>query len=154
MKYLGLLPFLISLSGAACTDVKSDPAAKCYTSPLPAATVNSENRTVPWGTPSYILPNGTTCCSSLDQVRAGIDAVDDALLTFLAQRAAFVREATRFKATLDSVNVPSRNQEVIDEAVAAANTTTPPLPQVIAQGVFEAILNSSVPFEECVYESY
>lgn len=64
--------------------------------------------------------------------------------------AGYVREATRFKPTLDSVDVPSRDAQVIQEAVDAANSTTPPLPASIAKVVFEAILNASVPFEECV----
>ena len=65
-----------------------------------------------------------------------------------------VREATRFKTTLDTVDVPSRDTAVIEGAVAAANSTTPPLPQTVARGVFEAILNASVPFEECVFEEF
>lgn len=64
--------------------------------------------------------------------------------------AGYVREATRFKSTLDSVDVPSRDAQVVQEAIDDANTTTPPLPASIAKGVFEAILNASVPFEECI----
>jgi hypothetical protein len=67
---------------------------------------------------------------------------------------ALVREATRFKATLDSVDVPSRDAAVIEGAVADANSTVPPLPVTVARGVFEAILNASVPFEECVFEEF
>lgn len=65
-----------------------------------------------------------------------------------------MREATRFKATLSTVDVPSRDAAVIEEAVAAANSTVPPLPVTVARGVFEAILNASVPFEECVFEEF
>ena len=65
-----------------------------------------------------------------------------------------VREATRFKSTLDTVDVPSRDAAVIEGAVAAANSTHPPLPVTVARGVFEAILNASVPFEECVFEQF
>lgn len=35
-----------------------------------------------------------------------------------------------------------------------ANSTVPPLPKVVAEGVFRAILNASVPFEECVFEAF
>src|SRR4051812_33088968 len=65
-----------------------------------------------------------------------------------------VREATRFKATLDTVDVPSRDTAVIEGAVAAANSTIPPLPKTIARSVFTAILNSSVAFEHCVFEKF
>jgi hypothetical protein len=52
------------------------------------------------------------------------------------------------------VDVPSRDEEVIQGAVDAANTMSPLLPQTIAKKVFEAILNSSVSFEECVFGEY
>lgn len=65
-----------------------------------------------------------------------------------------MREATRFKATLDTVDVPSRDAAVIEGAVAAANGTKSPLPETVARGVFEAILSASVPFEECVFEEF
>lgn len=94
------------------------------------------------------MNGSTTCCSSLDEVRAGIDVVDAQLLSLLAQRAAFVREATRFKSTHDTVDVPSRDQQVIDNAMA--NATAFHLPQTIAKAVFTAIINTSVPFELCV----
>jgi chorismate mutase len=35
------------------------------------------------------MPNGTLCCGSLDQIRAGIDDVDSQLLELLAQRSAY-----------------------------------------------------------------
>ncbi|APA16338.1 predicted protein [Sclerotinia sclerotiorum 1980 UF-70] len=140
----------LAISATTPTQV-SDPASVCYNSPVPTPSPINTNRTIPWGTPSYTLPNGTTCCDSLDQVRAGINDINAQLVDLLAQRAAYVREATRFKATLGDVNVPSRNQEVIDGAVALANQTVPRLPEEIARGVFEAIINESVPFEECVW---
>lgn len=136
------------------TTATADFATPCYTNPLPSLTPSTANRTIPWGTPSFTLQNGTLCCSSLTQIRAGIDDIDDQLLALLAQRAAYVREATRFKATLDTVDVPSRDAAVIAGAVAAANGTTPPLPVVVAEAVFEAIINASVPFEQCVFEEF
>ena len=63
----------------------SDFAQACYGEPLPDLPQSKDNRTVPWSTPSIV--NGTsTCCSSLDEVRAGIDAVDAQLLQLLSQR--------------------------------------------------------------------
>ncbi|KAH9481714.1 hypothetical protein JR316_0006241 [Psilocybe cubensis] len=144
-------PTLTSPSASASA---TDFAAACYASPLPASSIlppSTDNRTVPWGTPSIIFPNGTTCCASLDDVRAGIDAVDDQILALLAQRAAYVREATRFKATRDTVDVPARDQQVIDGAVASAASVH--LPATIAGAVFESIISANVPFEECVVSS-
>ncbi|KAJ3577020.1 hypothetical protein NP233_g30 [Leucocoprinus birnbaumii] len=130
-----------------------DFAQACYLQPLPSVPASQDNRTIPWGSPSVTDKNGkVTCCSSLDEVRQGIDDVDNQLLDLLSQRAAYVREATRFKATRDTVDVPTRDQQVIDEAVG--NATQFHLPQVIAQGVFSAIINSSVGFELCVFDSF
>jgi hypothetical protein len=38
--------------------------------------------------------------------------------------------------------------------VNASKKTEPRLPDVISRGVFEAILNSSVSFERCVFGEY
>jgi chorismate mutase len=46
------------------------------------------------------------------------------------------------------LNVPSRNEEVVERAVTGAVEVY--LPQVVARSIFTAIINSSVVFEECV----
>ncbi|CAA7268802.1 unnamed protein product [Cyclocybe aegerita] len=128
-----------------------DSAAACYTEPLPDLVPSIDNRTIPWGSPS--INNGSsTCCVSLDEVRAGIDAIDAQLLQLLSDRAAFVREATRFKPMHDLVDVPARDQQVIDRAVGGAPAVH--LPQTIVRAVFTAIINASVPFELCVFDSF
>ena len=63
-------------------------------------------------------------------------------------RAAFVREATRFKAMHNLVDDPARDSQVIDGAVA--NATSLHLPGAIAKAVFTEIINASVAFELCV----
>ena len=63
-------------------------------------------------------------------------------------RAAFVREAARFKSNYTSINVPSRNEQVVQGAVQSAPAVD--LPQVIAKGTYEAIINSSTKFEYCI----
>jgi chorismate mutase len=46
------------------------------------------------------------------------------------------------------VNVPSRNEEVVQNAEQQAVHLG--MPVTIARATFEAILNSSVPFEQCI----
>ncbi|KIJ66080.1 hypothetical protein HYDPIDRAFT_110221 [Hydnomerulius pinastri MD-312] len=147
-----LLAILLLVMRVAYGCSADDAVEQCYGKILPSFPPSSDNRTIPWGQPSIQFPNGTTCCSSLDQVRAGIDDIDGQLLELLSQRAAYVREATRFKATLDTVDVPSRDQQVIDGA--EANAASVNLPQTIARQVFQAIINSSVSFEYCVFDAY
>ncbi|CZT02859.1 uncharacterized protein RAG0_09853 [Rhynchosporium agropyri] len=147
-----LLPLMV-LATVSGTETKDCNVSSCYASPLPPLSPLSltTSRPTPWGKPAFTLPNGTLCCDSLTQVRAGINAIDAQLVELLAQRAAFVREATRFKRTIDSIDVPARDREVIEGAVNASRKTEPRLPETIARAVFEAIINASVPFEECVF---
>ncbi|KAJ5804129.1 uncharacterized protein N7518_000432 [Penicillium psychrosexuale] len=64
----------------------------------------------------------------------------------------YVREATRFKSTRASVNVPSRNEAVLQQAEQQAVHIGVPL--TIARAAMGAILNSSVPFEQCIFDAY
>ncbi|KAG2073333.1 hypothetical protein BDR04DRAFT_1095249 [Suillus decipiens] len=130
----------------------SDLSDKCYDILLPSILPSTANRTVPWGKPTIHYPNGTTCCSSLNEVRTQLNTIDAQLLQLLSTRAQYVREATRFKSTLPDVNDPSRNKQVIQEAVDAAPSVH--LPQIIAEEVYEGIINSSVTFEECIFNAY
>ena len=91
MKNFSLTSILISVSCLAQvifgmnSNSKLDFAQACYGIPLPDLVPSSDNRTVPWGTPS--INNGSsTCCESLDEVRAGINAIDTQLLELLSQR--------------------------------------------------------------------
>lgn len=63
-------------------------------------------------------------------------------------RAAYVREATRFKSTRAAVNVPARNEAVLKQAEQEAVHIG--LPVTISRAAMGAILNSSVAFEECI----
>ncbi|KAG2037919.1 chorismate mutase, partial [Suillus americanus] len=120
----------------------------CYFVPLPSIPPSTANRTVPWGEPTIQYANGTTCCSSLDEIRENLDTIDAQLLQLLSTRASYVREATRFKATVADVNDPSRNHQVIQGAIDDAPSVH--LPQIVAEIVYEGIINSSVLFEECI----
>lgn len=71
----------------------SDYAGACYDETLPSIPPSTANRTIPWGSPS--IKNGSqTCCSSLDEVRDGIDKVDAQLLELLAQRRVHANTST------------------------------------------------------------
>ncbi|KAN0081446.1 hypothetical protein V8E55_009070 [Tylopilus felleus] len=124
----------------------------CYYIPLSDVPVSDVNRTVPWGEPTIKYANGTTCCSSLDQVRTALDDIDAQLLQLLPTRMAYVREATRFKSTEADVDNPTRDQQVIQGAINGAPAVH--LPQVVAQMVYQSIINSSVLFEVCIFNTY
>ncbi|KAL2010675.1 hypothetical protein VTN00DRAFT_6482 [Thermoascus crustaceus] len=123
----GLLASAASSSALSARNASDLSPSACYGATLPSIPPSADNRTVPWGSPSvhFSSLNGTlsTCCDSLDQVRDALDEIDSKLLDLLNQRAAYVREATRFKSTRASVNVPSRNREVVEQAKEKAFST-------------------------------
>jgi hypothetical protein len=59
---------------------------QCYFIPLPSIPPSTDHRTIPWGKPTIQYANGTTCCSSLDEIRYQLDTIDAQLLQILATR--------------------------------------------------------------------
>ncbi|MEO9245083.1 chorismate mutase [Pseudomonas inefficax] len=53
------------------------------------------------------------CCTSLDEVRQGIDEIDRSLVSLLAKRGRLVTQAAGFKKTTDDVRAPARVEQVI-----------------------------------------
>lgn len=64
----------------------SDYANICYGEHFPFMHASAENRTVSWDEARLDVDGGKKCCSSLAEVRQGIDAVDEQLLLLLAKR--------------------------------------------------------------------
>lgn len=52
-------------------------------------------------------------CRNLDEIRAGMDGVDNEIVRLIAQRVEYVREAAKFKVTSDSVAAPERVAAVL-----------------------------------------
>ncbi|KAJ6185699.1 hypothetical protein N7519_007000 [Penicillium mononematosum] len=145
----------LTLSTAIGSTTNANVNNACYGSNVSSAP-SADHRPVPWGTPSvhFSSLNGTitTCCDSLDEIRTALDDIDDQILDLLNRRAAYVREATRFKSSRASVNVPSRNEAVLKQAEQQAVHIG--VPVTIARAAIGAILNSSVPFEQCIFDAY
>ena len=59
-------------------------------------------------------------CGSLDEVRAEIDRIDDAIIRLIAERGAFVAQAARFKKDADGVRDAGRVEGVIQRVRAKA----------------------------------
>jgi chorismate mutase-like protein len=68
-------------------------------------------------------------CSSLDEVRSSIDAVDRQLLKLIAERRGYVLQAARFKRNEGDVRAPARVEQVIAKVrtLAAAEGVEPEL---------------------------
>jgi isochorismate pyruvate lyase len=52
-------------------------------------------------------------CNSLAEVREEIDKLDDEIVTLIAKRNNYIKQAARFKNTIDEVKAPDRIDAVI-----------------------------------------
>ena len=55
-------------------------------------------------------------CENLEQARAKIDLIDQALIEMIATRQFYIDQAVRFKRTAEEVQSPERVQQVINKA--------------------------------------
>lgn len=57
--------------------------------------------------------NNEVDCNSIEEVRNNIDRTDRQIVTLLAERGGYVKQAARFKKTTDDVKAPQRVERVI-----------------------------------------
>jgi len=84
-------------------------------------------------------------CRTMDEVRAGVDAVDDALLQLLARRFAFMRAAARIKSERSQVRDAQRKAEVISNAEARAGQLGIPA-ETVAE-MWDRLVEGSIAYE-------
>ena len=54
-------------------------------------------------------------CKSLEEVRLNIDKIDSRIVELIVQRGVFVRQAAKFKKSVDEVKAPKREEEIISK---------------------------------------
>ena len=59
-------------------------------------------------------------CSSIEEVRANIDRIDDAIIRLIAERGTFVAQAASFKKDVDGVRDTARVEKVVQNVRAKA----------------------------------
>jgi isochorismate pyruvate lyase len=84
-------------------------------------------------------------CQSLEQVRAGIDRLDELLVPLLAERGRYVLAAARFKASPDEVRAPQRVEQVIERVRALAERHGA-LPEVV-ESVYRTMIAAFIEAE-------
>ena len=52
-------------------------------------------------------------CNSLEEVRAEVDAIDEIIIAQIAKRNAYIKQAAKFKNSVDEVKAPERVEAVI-----------------------------------------
>lgn len=85
-------------------------------------------------------------CQSMNEVRAEIDRVDQALVDLLAERWSYVDRAWVFKRSPDEASVPWRNRDVIEKVRARAETAG--MPPEMAEALWRLIIGWGIQYEE------
>ncbi|GII94559.1 chorismate mutase [Sinosporangium siamense] len=87
----------------------------------------------------------STSPRSLDDVRAGIDAIDAELVDLLARRQELVRAAAGFKKDEQAVRAPDRVERVV--AAAKAKAAVAGLAPEVAEAVWRAMIDAFIALE-------
>ncbi|MBX9795477.1 chorismate mutase [Sphingomonas sp.] len=84
-------------------------------------------------------------CTTMAEVRAGVDAVDRALIALLARRFAYMAAAARIKPSRDAVRDEARKAQVIANVVAEAGRAG--VPEQVAAELWEQLVEASIAYE-------
>ncbi|MFA7587466.1 MAG: chorismate mutase [Novosphingobium sp.] len=90
-----------------------------------------------------ILPPET--CETMADVRAGVDALDAALVRLLARRFGYMRAAARIKPERGHVRDEARKAIVIDNAEALASELG--IPAGLVAQLWEQLVEASIAYE-------
>jgi isochorismate pyruvate lyase len=91
---------------------------------------------------NYVMPDE---CTTMTEVRAGVDATDRELMALIDRRFAYMRAAARIKTDRDSVRDEARKAQVIGNARADAEARSLPA-QRLAE-LWEGLVEASIAYE-------
>ena len=84
-------------------------------------------------------------CSSMPQVRAGVDAIDLALVELLARRFAYMSAAARIKSDRAAVRDEARKAQVLQNVKTAAAKNA--IPVELIDQLWEQLVEASIAYE-------
>ncbi|MEL7189464.1 MAG: chorismate mutase [Pseudomonadota bacterium] len=91
------------------------------------------------------MPKAPEECSTMLDVRAGVDATDRELVALLERRFGYMRAAARIKPTREAVRDEERKAAVINAAVADAEARD--LPGDVIGDIWERLVEGSIAYE-------
>lgn len=89
-------------------------------------------------------------CTTMAQVRAGIDALDAQIVALLADRFAYMRAAARIKPHREDVRDEARKAAVI--AAARAEARAHRVPEALVADLWERLVEGSIAYELAEWE--
>jgi isochorismate pyruvate lyase len=84
-------------------------------------------------------------CTTMAEVRAGVDALDARIVTLLGERMRYMEAAARIKPTRDAVRDEPRKAEVIDNAARVAEQAG--FPPLLARTLYDLLVEGSIAYE-------
>ena len=84
-------------------------------------------------------------CSSMSEVRAGIDRLDEAVVALLAERFRYMEAAARIKPQREAVRDERRKADVLAKVRASAERAGAPAERIAA--VYEQLIENSIAYE-------
>jgi isochorismate pyruvate lyase len=97
---------------------------------------------------SEILPGPD--CTTMIEVRAGVDQVDRELVALLARRFAYMDAAARIKPARTAVRDEARKAQVIDNAIAHARVAG--APERVVADLWEQLVEASIAYELAAFD--
>lgn len=90
-------------------------------------------------------------CTSMAEVRDGVDRLDRALVALIAERSRYMEAAARIKPSRDVVRDTDRVEDVVAKVKAAAGPAG--LPVEIAEPVWRELVERSIQYEFTVWDA-
>ena len=95
-----------------------------------------------------ILPG--PACTTMTEVRTGVDQVDRELIALLARRFAYMDAAARIKSERSAVRDEARKAQVIANACAAARAAG--VPEHVVADLWERLVEASIGYELAAFD--
>ncbi len=93
-----------------------------------------------------MAPRKAKDCANMEEVRAEIDRIDQALVDLIGERFTFVDRAWQLKQSPAEARVPWRIQQVIDKVRARAEAQG--LPPELAEALWRQMIGWFIQYEE------
>jgi len=95
--------------------------------------------------PASDAPLAPDDCATMEDVRAGVDAIDVELVRLITTRQGYMGAAARIKGHRDDVRVPWRIEQVVENVLAVAKAEG--LSPSIAEPVWRELIERSIAYE-------
>ncbi len=95
-------------------------------------------------------PIDSNSCTNMQEVRHGVDVVDQQIVELLAKRYGYMAAAARIKTDRNAVRDEKRKAQVIENAKTAAISFS--IPEQAVTEIWEILVESSIQYEMDIWD--